>query len=326
LSESGPPEINLAKRLVRVKKLQPPINVFKLASTYAEVIEKNFPVDADGVCLDLKRPGRRPKIVVNLDRSETRRRFTLAHELGHVLIPWHVGSLVDQTDLSDYDSSSSYWQWEGEANRFASELLMPADWVKHCASKSSDPSATMRSIASHAKTSPQAAALKLCGCLGPGYVFAQCTEGLVTLSARSPGTIANKPSSGSPAAFRQTLDWAPFNWQIEIGSSVFRWWRFTDDVAPIALDVPADWRALLEEILSDTGVKPDEMQKTKEMVNGVIGYANGSIRGRRSIEAIYSACKQRFHSKSADDPRIRRIIKHELFETYLSARVSEFPI
>src|SRR5260370_27250094 len=58
-------------------------------------------------------------------RSESRRRFTLAHELGHYLLP-------TQQDLSQPCTKDSVESWddalsapEAEANRFAAEILMP---------------------------------------------------------------------------------------------------------------------------------------------------------------------------------------------------------
>jgi Zn-dependent peptidase ImmA (M78 family) len=70
--------------------------------------------------------------VISLNRSESarRQRFTLAHEIGHVIL--HKGeSFVDfrKTIMDPTDER------EREANRFASELLMPAEpflqyWIK----------------------------------------------------------------------------------------------------------------------------------------------------------------------------------------------------
>ena len=96
------PEINLARRILARHGLSVPVDVIALARNYAEVSVEFIPVDADGVCYDLKRSGIRPKIVLNERRPSTRLRFTAAHELGHVLIPWHTGIMVD--DTSSYNT------------------------------------------------------------------------------------------------------------------------------------------------------------------------------------------------------------------------------
>jgi len=58
-------------------------------------------------------------------RSRARKRFTVAHELGHYCISYHNGDnyLCFRKDISAMDSSAR--QDEKEANEFAVELLMP---------------------------------------------------------------------------------------------------------------------------------------------------------------------------------------------------------
>jgi Zn-dependent peptidase ImmA (M78 family) len=56
-----------------------------------------------------------------------RQRFTIGHELGHFLLPWHRKTNF-QCTTQDIVAAKS--EWEIEANRFAAELLMPASIVK----------------------------------------------------------------------------------------------------------------------------------------------------------------------------------------------------
>lgn len=75
-----------------------------------------------GLCL---RIDGRPAILLDSKQIRTRRRFTLAHELGHACIPTHHGlsSLKCVTeDLSGKDANQSV---EQQANDFAAELLVP---------------------------------------------------------------------------------------------------------------------------------------------------------------------------------------------------------
>lgn len=67
---------------------------------------------------------------VNSLHAPNRQRFTLAHELGHVVL--HRSILesavhVDRVLLRDRTSSAGVDRQEIEANAFASELLMPTD-------------------------------------------------------------------------------------------------------------------------------------------------------------------------------------------------------
>lgn len=60
-----------------------------------------------------------------------RKRFTLAHEIGHVVIPWHTGTTACVTDNPSVtiDQKRLIDSQEQEANVFASELLIPSDWL-----------------------------------------------------------------------------------------------------------------------------------------------------------------------------------------------------
>jgi hypothetical protein len=61
-------------------------------------------------------------------RSEGRRNFTLAHELGHYLLHRHAhpdGLKCTNRNMADWDTGRN--KIEGEANTFASYLLMPLD-------------------------------------------------------------------------------------------------------------------------------------------------------------------------------------------------------
>src|SRR5690606_9960743 len=60
-----------------------------------------------------------PVIIMNRNFSNDRKRFTIAHELGHLLM-----------HNENYFPISSYREKEKEANDFASEFLMPENEIK----------------------------------------------------------------------------------------------------------------------------------------------------------------------------------------------------
>lgn len=59
----------------------------------------------------------------------TQKRFTIAHEIGHFIIPYHkdLGSVCDARTLGRFGKSIP--RPELEANEFAAELLLPAKLV-----------------------------------------------------------------------------------------------------------------------------------------------------------------------------------------------------
>lgn len=79
------------------------------------------------------RPGGGGVIGVNSEHSKTRQRFTIAHELGHLLLHADEEFHIDEKRplaLRDEVSSLAIDPREIEANQFAAELLMPALLVR----------------------------------------------------------------------------------------------------------------------------------------------------------------------------------------------------
>jgi Zn-dependent peptidase ImmA (M78 family) len=107
-----------------------PIDLIAIADTLrAEVREMDLADDISGV---LYRDGERRIIVVNRAHSDVRKRFTIAHELGHLAL--HRGDKVHvdhdfRINLRDPSSATAENVEEIEANAFAANLLMPAQWI-----------------------------------------------------------------------------------------------------------------------------------------------------------------------------------------------------
>lgn len=80
---------------------------------------------------DLNR--RQTLIGVNKNHHPHRQRFTIAHELGHLLLHEGEKLYVDrryQMKLRDENASKGNSEEEKEANLFAAELLMPVSFIK----------------------------------------------------------------------------------------------------------------------------------------------------------------------------------------------------
>lgn len=65
------------------------------------------------------------QIYLNSNQSDLVRNFTLAHEIGHLLL--HKNSDSFRIDLQDYSAEGDPKNQETEANYFAGSLLMPKD-------------------------------------------------------------------------------------------------------------------------------------------------------------------------------------------------------
>ena len=166
-----------AQRVSERYSLKPPVDVRAMLHRYAEVIDARIPIlGVDGVCLNLKTPGKKTRVVINASNPLLRRRFTEAHELGHIIIPWHKGTIVDHLDPSHHVAGDDYWTFEDEANQFAAELLMPSAWVKDAVSAERDLAELHRSISSECQVSALAASRRLTTFLPRNVAFI-CEKG-----------------------------------------------------------------------------------------------------------------------------------------------------
>jgi Zn-dependent peptidase ImmA (M78 family) len=96
--------------------------------------QAGFQVMTDRLNSDLSgfylREGDQRVIGVNVFHPRVRQRFTIAHELGHALLEDHRSHFDRDLRLRDVESSSGTDVDEINANGFAAEILMPADWVR----------------------------------------------------------------------------------------------------------------------------------------------------------------------------------------------------
>jgi hypothetical protein len=101
-------------------------------------------------------------IVAISDRiGETRRkRFTIAHEIGHYILPGHGVADIVCTDKQIEAWPENLVDQEREANCFASELLLPSEQIETIVSERGASIETARFVSEVFETSLMAASLK----------------------------------------------------------------------------------------------------------------------------------------------------------------------
>jgi len=101
-----------------------PISVARIASRYATVVKRALEDDISGALIPLGE--NEWAILVNSQHHPNRQRFTIAHELGHLLLHGYRTPHADtQFRFRDARSSEGSVLEEIQANQFAAELLMP---------------------------------------------------------------------------------------------------------------------------------------------------------------------------------------------------------
>lgn len=122
---------DLATELLQTSKTnRPPVPVEQIARSKGVTIRKaEVEQKVSGF---LYRNAARGKAVIGVNSAQhpNRQRFTIAHELGHLLL--HAGDdvHVDAVKLRDDESAKGTDLEEIESNLFAAELLMPIQFLK----------------------------------------------------------------------------------------------------------------------------------------------------------------------------------------------------
>ena len=309
-----------AQRVSERYSLTPPVDVRAMLHRYAEVIDARIPIlGVDGVCLNLKTPGKKTRVVINASNPLLRRRFTEAHELGHIIIPWHKGTIVDHLDPSHHVAGDDYWTFEDEANQFAAELLMPSAWVKDAISAERDLAELHRSISSECQVSALAASRRLTTFLPRNVAFICEKGGEVEFSGKTDLTLANVPAWGS--AFNRNLyEHAKRHYSASLGDRRLHWWVFPEEIAASATD-ERPWREILNVIVEQIGIPADDRTRFKMSVNGVLAAANSAVKrqGRHTKESVVAACLQRFNARED----LRDFAHHPLFLDFVVKRSDE---
>lgn len=132
------------EKLLKMNKVtSPPVPIEKIAKTLG--LDIRMAPDHEGLSgfLVTDPDNARTIIGVNKGHHPNRRRFTIAHEIGHHVLHENESVHVDETGifkvaLRSAESSSGMDPTEIEANTFAAELLMPEQLleqdIEECAS------------------------------------------------------------------------------------------------------------------------------------------------------------------------------------------------
>lgn len=310
-------ERRLAAELVQREGLVPPVAVRQLVEQRATITIESIPAGCDAVVIGIQ--GTTPEVILQPTANRRRERFTLGHELGHLVIPWHLGTLschVDATDVvGDYLHSMS----ESEANRFAADLLVPQAWLRSLFNDSDQLPEVFERL-SEAEVSAHVACLQLVRTLATGWLFAIVDDDdRVILSGRSADTDVPSPRKLEPipASFDRFCDEAH---HLRHGSRTVHWWHAG---AEVVAEMPVDERTsteVLRELTRRHTSTDAAAQRLFMRINGVTGYAYGRVAAEEPTAAeLLGRLRPRFAGRKLPD----ELLEDEDLDRYLLRRALE---
>jgi hypothetical protein len=153
-------------------------DLFGLASKIGLEIREVEPEGFEGAVV---RKPNRPVGIIALKkdiREPGRRRFTIAHEIGHYILPNH-GTQEYCSSTYIESASSQVPALERDANYFASELLMPASQIYGIVKRELASIATAKKVAMAYQVSLTAAAIKCVALTDERCALVQTTSGKI---------------------------------------------------------------------------------------------------------------------------------------------------
>lgn len=301
---------NAAKTFVERHDLVPPVPILELLQERAEVIEEIWPGDSVDALM-LRRDGLPAQVFYKRhDHRGLRDRFTLGHELGHLVLPWQLGNASCFAGDNGFDSILS--GDEVEADVFASCLLAPDRWLRQLAEKHGDNMSELLVAATQAEISATATLLALRRALPIGWVF-QLNARKTTFTS-----IGTSIPNGytSPEELRRSIgNRAQDSGTVNLHSHTVQWWRLT---SPYGLpDEDADPRTtteLLRSAIAQFVLDPAEARRIEQSANGKVGGGTKDDAGKPAAE-LYAGLKFRFK-----DVPYQEVVSHPDFELWLARK------
>ena len=306
------PEENLARRFVELHDLTPPVDIFQLAQQYAKVTWVDWPCDSDAITVDLVSPTG-PRMFIGATGKRWRERFTVAHELGHVLLPWHY-QLIACHPRADIGNPNSFTR-EREASTFASGVLLPDRYIRPVVESTQVVSEWLEAVAA-AEISAAAGILGLTDrILPPGIAFvvsgvdrpfmSRGTTPPVRFGATNAAGVWERTAVASGKVRHQNRD---------VG-----WYRFVDyEEMPEAVDPRPISQILADAIMHSKGNPVDKLRWTAS-VNGVFGAADLAATLKGYPNTAYNKLLCRFKSK----PELAPLLAESDFRIFLASKVRQ---
>lgn len=320
--ESATPPEELARRVLKLHNADLPVDVFSIARNYAEVRLVSLPKTIDGLVAHKTR-SEEPKIIVNKTSPEARQRFTVAHELGHILIPWHGGISVDAFEATLAGGEPVGSDDETEANKFAAELLLPSKHVRAALRTNSIARAVLE-LRSKGKVSIAVACLATITQSRKAHLLVVVDGASEVIgSYKTTDTWISRPAVGSTLPDPRRL-FPIFKPEIlvaraspyEDAQTIYAW---TFDVNRMWRNAQrsGDWRSTLATIIQDTAIEPAARAALRASFAGMSGSANNLIQ-RSALTP-----KRRFElllHRAISNETVACMAEHELFPTLLAQR------
>lgn len=205
---------------------------------------------------------------------------------------------------------------ESEADKFASELLIPSFWVKEVSSAKISLASKMKFIVDTAGVSPIAALIKISNSFPSNIFYIVEKDNIVERVERTRGSeyYRNLPEKGD--LFNN------FNYKYideyskcSIRGINYHWYKVKENIK-ISKSDPRNWNDILDVILDDIYL-PDEKTNKRKSILSIVSAADSKVFNspNYNIDNLISVSIKRF-----ERPGYEQLVQHPDFEVFLKNR------
>jgi hypothetical protein len=267
----------IANLLVERLDLTPPVDVQALLEAEADLHRVDWPYgDVDAIVTGFA-DSDRPTVFLRATENLLRERFTIAHELGHLTLPWHLPTPNCSVDEGEFETQDP--TIEQQADLFASTLLVPDRWLAGLMNKHADDMTRVIQELNAAEVSTAAALEALRRYLLAGWAF-------LAYGGRS--TVMTRGTHLSTASVTRAslMTEAKATGEASLNGGTVRWFKFTTSTTPPVKSFDDDRtdHAILMDAIIRSGVPSDEHLRISQSANGKVGGTLRDAAGRPAGE------------------------------------------
>lgn len=302
------PVEKMAARVLARHKLSPPYDLEQLVKIYGTVEYLHIPFEADGITVGIG-GDTKPQIIINDTAPETRKKFTLAHELGHIIIPWHTGTIVSHID--PVNSNFEYKEMEAEANLFAAELLVPRSWILDIQDSFPSIENLVKHVLISTGVSRDVALIKIFNTIEHPIICSQIDSvGTIIYSYRTKSAPTGAYLIGRNSYLENIFSTAEET-DFTLGDRSYKCWSFSN--SEIIETDSRPWRDVLNQILEET----DSLNLLPN-INSILPAKYNANKDKTESE-LCALALQAYDGRK----RFEKVISHPLFPQYVIKRIRE---
>lgn len=323
LARPSDPASRAAELLLTRRSLTIPIDIGALATEYADLERLVWTQQCDAITVGLGEA--RPAMFIKAGLPRRRERFTVAHELGHVVLGWHIGDVachpspaISQPEVAGdlgerFRAFMTFRDLEKEATTFAGALLLPRSHLERAAA--GEDMSDLLAALDAADMSAHAAVMTLRRHLAPGFLFHVAEAGWIdSPSTRTPPR--NDEGGVDTDKLRRT---AYDRGRVRLSGRTVRWYQLVEFA-----DLPENpgvrpSREILADLLAPLGLSDAARAASARSIQGSAAGVLSNIT-RRTPDQAYAMLREKLRVRAdlqdADPVLIDKFLAAKVHERY----------